>query len=127
MGGFTPELKAKIKLRDGTHCVRCGDAAHTPDVHHRNARGMGGRDSHEWWINDHSNLLTLCQDCHRWIEKHRDEAKVHGWLLKLEYGQEPSDVLVHYYDGQVYRLHGDFFLTPVDFWREGMDVRELVA
>lgn len=122
---FTAELKRTVWTRDGSRCVKCGVMVEQGDIHHRVARGMGSGNRAEW-VNQHENLLTLCRRCHDWIEEHRDESREHGWLVSLEHGRTPTDVLVHYHDGWVYRLHGDFFLTPVDLWR-GQDVRSLVA
>lgn len=52
----------RIKKRDGNRCVRCG-ATDRLQVHHVIPVSAGG--SH-----DDSNLVTLCNNCHR---------EAHGW------------------------------------------------
>lgn len=94
MGAFTRELKQDIWQRDGSKCCRCGHAVWQGDVHHRRGRGSGGRDSHEEWIDDGSNLILVCRDCHDWIE-FGDPALAKSSGLRLTHGQLPSDTLFY--------------------------------
>lgn len=111
MATFDKALKQLVWTRDGGHCWRCYTAVWQGDVHHRRARGMGGRDSHEAWINAPENLLLLCRGCHDWIEEHRREARWKGWLLGA--GDVPSEVPVHSpVEGVWYLLHGEDYRTP---------------
>lgn len=74
-------------------CVRCGTTQGLT-VHHRLPRGRGGPDSPD-------NLLSACGSgttgCHGWIESHRAEAYISGWLVRT--GFAPSHVGVRYTDG----------------------------
>jgi hypothetical protein len=56
--GFTVELKARIRERDGNQCRHCGAGPGQNGglvVHHLD----WGKDNH-----DPSNLVTLCRSCH---------------------------------------------------------------
>ena len=58
-------------------CERCRDWG--SQIHHRKPRGMGGTRNPQ--INAPSNLVFLCFDCHEWIERNRDAARMSGWLV----------------------------------------------
>lgn len=90
----TPQLRAteavfadarKVVMdRDGHSCVRCGHRA--SQVHHRIPRGMGGTrnpNAHEL-----SRLISVCDDCHLWIESNRSEAEGLGYLVR--FGTPPA-------------------------------------
>jgi len=49
-------LRAKVLLRDGEHCQKCGSKDRL-EVHHVTPRHLGGSD-------ELSNLVTLCKKCH---------------------------------------------------------------
>lgn len=104
MGGFDTPLKRQIWLRDEGHCLRCGSTVWDGDVHHRRARGMGGRDSRVPWINDPAALVLLCRSDHDWLEAEPREARAAGY--RLDVGDSPEDVLVWQWDGMWWRLHG---------------------
>jgi hypothetical protein len=59
---FTPELKAKVRERDGNCCKWCGAAGVPLEVHHCLLRSGGGPD--ESW-----NLITLCRQHHEEVHK----------------------------------------------------------
>lgn len=111
MAGFDQALKVLVWQRDGGACFHCGVAVWEGDVHHRRARGMGGRDARWEWMNHVSVLVLLCRDSHNWIEAHPDAARSMGF--RLDVGDDPTDVLVRSWDGLWYRLHGEDFKTPV--------------
>lgn len=119
MGGFDTPLKRQIWERDGGHCLRCGWAVWDGDVHHRRARGMGGRDSRSPWTNSPHALVLLCRTDHDWIEAEPDEARAAGYRLDLvSGGVDPADVLVWRYDGLWVRLWGGrdgegLFVDPI--------------
>ena len=77
------------------HCEICGNLVFAYDagrwlmltpysIHHRAARGMGGRRVE--WINSPANLLLLCGSgttgCHGHVEANRTEAYRNGWLVR---------------------------------------------
>lgn len=70
-------------------CEKCG-AARGEQMHHRQARGMGGSKIR----NGADNLLHLCEPCHRWVEAHPAAAYESGW--KVRRGLEPADTPVIY-------------------------------
>lgn len=75
-----------ITQRAGGCCELCG--LYGGDVHHRTPRGIGGSTRSE--INEASNLLLLCRNCHAFIETiERASAYTYGWLCPQ--GTEPGD------------------------------------
>ena len=93
-----PKQKAKaivLERSDGA-CERCGCGRAT-EIHHRLPRRMGGTRRPE--VNEPSNLLHLCAECHRWIETNRREAEADGLLLKDR--QDPTDVKVLLWNGRL--------------------------
>lgn len=79
----------QVIARDLGSCTRCGrHVVHLQrgfawSIHHRRPRGMGGTSIA--WVNAAANLIVLCGSgttgCHGWVEKHRDEALVAGFLV----------------------------------------------
>jgi 5-methylcytosine-specific restriction endonuclease McrA len=66
-----------LRRADGM-CERCGRGG-PEQIHHRKPRGAGGTsDPH---INSPSNLLALCSECHREVERNRTVAYEQGWLV----------------------------------------------
>lgn len=66
-------------------CLRCNERPGS-QIHHRQPRQMGGtRDPR---INLPSNLVWICEDCHRHIESHRSDAYADGWLIRR--GADPA-------------------------------------
>jgi 5-methylcytosine-specific restriction enzyme A len=61
-------------------CVNCGIGPYGLQVHHRKPRRMGGRTDPR--INAPSNLISLCQACHTWVELRRTEALDMGLLVR---------------------------------------------
>lgn len=67
----------KARKRDNHECQRCGiaqqDCSRALDVHHRKRLGWFKKkyDAPEWWEkgNRLSNLVTLCDNCHRKVEQ----------------------------------------------------------
>lgn len=116
MGGFDAELKRAVWLRDGGHCMWCGEGVWDGDVHHRRARGMGGRDSRVSWINSAHALVLLSRSCHDMLEAEPELARAAGY--RLDAGDAPDNVLVWRYDKLWVRLwagpDGDgMFVDPV--------------
>jgi hypothetical protein len=60
---FTPELKAKVRERDGNCCKWCGAAGVPLEVHHIIYRSAQGSDTED-------NLVALCNAHH--LEAHSD-------------------------------------------------------
>lgn len=102
MAKFDADLKRLVGERDGWHCMWCGVQAMTGDVHHRRARGMGGRDSRVPWINDPAALVLLDRGCHDMLEANPELARAAGYRLGA--ADHPEDVLVWRYDGLWVRL-----------------------
>ena len=53
--------REEVIQRDGSKCVKCGKRGNL-DVHHKDGRGRGYIGKID---NDLSNLITLCDGCHR--------------------------------------------------------------
>lgn len=94
-----PDLKTVLDVlaRDGHACTLCGrsvrgDRGYAWSIHHRKARGMGGRAG----ANQPSNLLTVCgsgtDGCHGRIESRRAEALELGFLVSRY--SDPAQVAV---------------------------------
>ncbi|GAB2859260.1 hypothetical protein GCM10022221_68540 [Actinocorallia aurea] len=83
--GPSPDTRALVLARDGHACVVCGlDITRRPhNIHHRLPRGMGG--SSDPAINSPANLITVCGSgttgCHGEIERNREWAQDHGWIV----------------------------------------------
>lgn len=87
--GPTVDVVVLVLTRAGGCCERCGTGLGPVrgvdySLHHRLARGMGG--TRRAGINRPSNLLAVCghgtSGCHGWVESHRVEAYVAGWLVR---------------------------------------------
>lgn len=88
--GPSRETLAALAQRCGGRCELCGQAAeHT---HHRRPRGIGS--SRDPQINACSNLLRLCASCHRYVEEHRAEALLSGWLVSRYTDPASAPVLI---------------------------------
>lgn len=77
------------------------DSPEGTNQHHRHPGGMGG--SKRAAIHAAPGLLQVCgqgntSGCHGWIENHRTEAKVRGWLVPS--GSDPAEVPVELWDGR---------------------------
>lgn len=93
-GDFTLVTKQLIYERDGGRCFRCGVglAWGTGNAHHRQPRGQGGS-KYDYRRSLPSNGILLCAaylGCHEWIETHRQEALLNGWLVPRT--MDPSKV-----------------------------------
>jgi len=65
--------REEIRMRDENRCAKCGRGG-SLHVHHRIRRSQGGQDTPE-------NLITLCQECHRWAHTNPMAARRGGFLL----------------------------------------------
>lgn len=86
--------------RDAFRCVFCTGGT-SLQIHHRRPRGMGG--SRDPQTNSLANLLLLCEDCHAWVESHREQALELGLLVRQ--GVDPASVPV-WLDGLPQHLGG---------------------
>lgn len=82
-------IKSLVNLRDGGHCLNCGGPAH--DIHHRNARGMGG--SSDPAIHHPSNLVSLCRPCHNYFEGNPTVARKLGWKLSGKFNTKAPETV----------------------------------
>lgn len=75
-------------------CVRCpkGQVRPSAQLHHRRPRAMGSSDRGS--TNLPSNLLSLCEPCHREVESDRSAAFQQGYLVRQ--GEEPLTIPVLY-------------------------------
>lgn len=102
-----------VYQRDGGRCARCALSVHgiPSSVHHRRRRGMGG--THDPRSHDPRNLVLVCgtgtTGCHGWIESHRGDAYVHGWLIR---SHDDLDTPLVDIAGRVIYLHADGTRTP---------------
>lgn len=78
MTGPDQSVRLLVLGRDGWRCVRCRGGGGC-EVHHRCPRRSGGTSNIS--INIPENLLTLCVNCHRWVESYRHAAIQTGYLL----------------------------------------------
>lgn len=79
---ITPAVRTIVAARSGGICELCGSRPAT-QIHHRCGRQMGG--SREEWVNQASNLLHVCDDCHDRVTNtrgRREEVEEHGWLVR---------------------------------------------
>lgn len=80
--GPAQATRNSVVTRAAARCERCGSGSPT-NIHHRKPRGMGGTRDPE--INSPANLMLLCGSgttgCHGWIESHRQEAMLEGWIV----------------------------------------------
>ena len=105
-----PDLRTRQGVidRDRRACRRCGDPmAH---IHHRRPRGMGGS-KHDPRINAPSNLVCLCETCHRRVEAHPAESFEAGWRVRRSH--DPESVPLSLLDGWELWLTDDFQAAEV--------------
>lgn len=93
-------IRELVDRRDGDTCRRCGLPTWGDDFsrHHRIPRGAGG----SALVDRVSNIVKLCGSgstgCHGWVESHRADAEILGYLLpKLNPGIDPENepIFVH--------------------------------
>lgn len=101
MSGPTPAVRDVVRVRAEGRCERCREPG--VQIHHRKPRGMGGaRDPR---INQPSNLVLLCVECHGWIETNRWQAYEDGWLVRRNH--DPRLTPIASRDGHDITLHND--------------------
>lgn len=86
---MTSDEAALVTSRAGVACERCGNAP-WQQLHHRRARGSGGTSRDD--VHAASNLLAVCEPCHRWIESHPAFAREAGWIVSQ--WSAPADIAV---------------------------------
>lgn len=131
--GFTPGTVNLIVVRDQGKCARCGaHVAHLErgrawSIHHRRPRGKGGTSIA--WVSAAANGLVLCGSgttgCHGWVESHRAEAIMAGFLVSLNGVRVAADVVIrHALLGLVYLTDDGGWIpveegpTPESMWGE---------
>ena len=72
-----------VAVRSLGVCEKCG-TARAEQMHHRQARGMGGSKVR----NGAENLLHLCSPCHAWVEANPAASYENGW--KVRCGCDPA-------------------------------------
>lgn len=88
MSQVSPRVRRVCFERDREACARCPGGRPAAQLHHRRPRGMGS--SSRGSTNEPSNLVCLCEPCHREIESHREQAIAEGYIVPQS--QEPSTV-----------------------------------
>lgn len=96
---MSQELRALVYARDNWQCQGCGVAVKGMDwrsVQHRQARGVGGRNSAE-------NLIVLCGSatspgCHLRCENRDADMIARGFVVWS--WQDPAEVPVELWDGR---------------------------
>lgn len=93
-GAFTKQVKLSCFNRDGEACARCGKGLlfQLAQFHHRRPRGAGG--SSNPVVASTANCLTLCLECHAWVESHREVAFTCGFLVSQF--RDPREVAVRH-------------------------------
>ncbi len=105
---FTEKTRELIRTRAADRCELCGISVQDAQIHHRQARGMGG--SKDVASRSAANGLYLHDRCHERIERNRTEAYENGWLVhKWEDSEERP---VRLWDGW-WTLGADGSLTVV--------------
>ena len=84
--GFPPNVVQLIEARASESCEVGVEKICTwskDAIHHRNARGMGGRGSDAAYasINVASNGLAICNNCHQYVHAHPNWSKRHGFIV----------------------------------------------
>lgn len=95
MTGLSTKVRRQVADRDRGYCLRCG--APGTNVHHRQAKGMGG--SNRPWTDRPDNLVTVCgqgntSGCHKWISDEYTDAERLGWVIRRSSTEIPSEVPV---------------------------------
>jgi hypothetical protein len=107
-------VREGVLVRAGWHCEICGISLMSIlySIHHRTPRGMGG--SKVLYLHNASNLLALCGSgttgCHGYVESHREESYLKGWLIVR--GTDPLTVPVLLIHNQEVYLDDDFQYLP---------------
>lgn len=101
-----PALRALVKARAGGRCECCAERlpAHY-ECHHRKLRSRGGQDSA-------TNLVALCNECHRRIHGHVKWATGHGFIVSAY--DDPMVVPVAIYGTDLRFLTVDGFYKNVE-------------
>lgn len=109
------KVRRLVDDRDGDDCRRCGQPTWGDDFsrHHRIPRGAGG----SALVDRASNMLKLCGSgstgCHGWIEQHRTDAEVLGYLLpKLNRDINPATEPIFIHEHGWVLLGDDASITP---------------
>lgn len=94
MSKVSPLVRELCFERDGEACVRCPPGRSRPaqNLHHRRPRAAGSSDRGS--TNQPSNLICLCEPCHREVESRRTLAFDQGYLVRQ--GEEPQTAPVLY-------------------------------
>jgi hypothetical protein len=100
--------KLLVKARSHGMCEGCGTFGLLLDVHHRQARGMGGVAGEEATVaNSADNLLALCRSCHAETEHAEtwDLTEQLGWRIP-KWVPDPGAVpaLIHTVNGYAWWL-----------------------
>lgn len=71
-------LRDDVLARDEGRCAWCYRYSDSLNLHHRQLRSQGGRDSL-------ANLISLCGSgttgCHGWVHRHVAKAREHGLIV----------------------------------------------
>ena len=105
---FTEKTRKIIRERAASRCEMCGVHCSDGQIHHRQARGMGG--SRDAESRSAANGLYLHDRCHAKIESNRTDAYEKGWLVHKWEDSGEKPVLM--WDGWKV-LGADGTLTPV--------------
>lgn len=86
------EICEIVDQRDGRSCARCGKSLYTVygARHHRKLRSQASKaEKHTA-----SNLIDVCETCHRWIHAHPAESYERGYLIHSY--ESPEDVPIYH-------------------------------
>lgn len=95
----TGPTRATVRVvveRDGV-CLRCR-RAEIEQIHHRQPRGLGGTRNPD--INSPANLISLCAECHHYIEINRVKSRLAGWLVS--HWDDPKEIPISTPSGLVW-------------------------
>lgn len=119
--GFTDAVKKTVDIRSKGVCERdsCGPIE---QYHHRAPRGLGGTSVP--WVNKAANAFGVSMACHSYIEAHRMQAYVNGWLVARNGPKESAEVPIMY-RGSWVLLRDEGSPQPLD--GDGWDEWEALA
>lgn len=83
MSQIPQSSRQAVYERDNYQCQRCG--VRGQHWHHRRTRAV--KDEHQHCA---CNGITLCDDCHRWVHAHPEQARTEGFIVS-RYTTHPGD------------------------------------